>query len=307
MELISAAEVPSMGKIRDAIVSQLDKRGSTKRQHFGALAAFGTEGSVVRLFDSQGRLPWSYEDEVDLTPLFRSIAGDNNGLPLLIAVAFSEDGDKGSLAVKRNVSQDNMDIFLNNMHGTYTSALLHAHGFSEEGSVAPWHPEQQGEPCPDTTVLYSARCGLPGDGRLAEENGARELSDEERLAMDGIFSLLLSAMRNSANSSAIKRDSNLVVGVVADPYSYLTDRVSSFAGTGIFAPGYIDGRERDSVKEFAREFAGNGQRLAFVANPDTGDRLVVRVGIADGETPSTTFAKACSRISSTEEAKSDLK
>ena len=123
--------------------------------------------------------------------------------------------------------------------------------------------------------------------------------------MDGIFSLLLSAMRNSANSSAIKRDSKPVVGVVADPYSYLTDRVSSFAGAGLFAPGYIDGRERELVKEFAREFAGNGQRLAFVANPATGTRLVVRVGIADGETPSTTFAKACSRIFGDEGVEND--
>ena len=298
MELVSADQVPSMREIRDAIVSQLDGRENTKRQHFGALAAFGTEGSVVRLFDSQGRLPWSYEDEVNLTPLFRSIAGDNNGLPLLIAVAFSEDSDSGSLAVRR-------DVFLDNPYEAYTSALLHAHGFSKEGSVAPWHPVQQGDPCPDATVLYSARCGLPGDGRLAEENGARELSDEERLAMDGIFSLLLSAMRNSANSSAIKRDSKPVVGVVADPYSYLTDRVSSFAGAGLFAPGYIDGRERELVKEFAREFAGNGQRLAFVANPATGTRLVVRVGIADGETPSTTFAKACSRIFGDEGVEND--
>lgn len=305
MELISAAEVPSMGEIRDAIVSQLDKRGSTKRQHFGALAAISTGFDVVRLFDSRGRLPWSYDDERRLETLFQSIAGDNDGAPILVAVAFSEDSDSGSLAVKRNVFQDNVDIFLNNMHDTYTSALLHAHGFSKEGSVAPWHPERQGEACPDATVLYSARCGLSGDGRLVEKSGARELSDEERSAMDGIFSFLSRVMRNSVDTHAVSREP--FAGIVADPYAYLTNTVSSFAGTGLFAPGYIDGRERELVKEFAREFAGNGQRLAFVANPATGARLVVRVGIADGETPSTTFAKACSRISSTEEAKSDLK
>ena len=118
MELVSADQVPSMREIRDAIVSQLDGRENTKRQHFGALAAFGTEGSVVRLFDSQGRLPWSYEDEVNLTPLFRSIAGDNNGLPLLIAVAFSEDSDSGSLAVRR-------DVFLDNPYEAYTLSLIH--------------------------------------------------------------------------------------------------------------------------------------------------------------------------------------
>lgn len=291
MELVSAAEVPSMGEIRDAIVSQLDRRESKNRKHFGALAIFGTEGSVVRLLDSQGRLPWSYEDEVNLTPLFRSIAGDNNGLPLLIAVAFSEDSDSGSLAVRR-------DVFLDNPYEAYTSALLHAHGFSKEGSVSPWHPVQQGEPCPDATVLYSARCGLSGSDELTEENGARELSDEERSAMDGIFSFLLNAVQNSASTYTIKRDSSPVAGVVADPYSYLTNTMSFFAGTGagLFAPGYIDGRERDSVKGFAREFAGNGQRLVFVTNPAAGIRLVVRVGIADSETPSTTFAKACSRI-----------
>lgn len=291
MELVSAAEVPSMGEIRDAIVSQLDRRESKNRKHFGALAIFGTEGSVVRLLDSQGRLPWSCEDDCALAPLFRGVAGDNDSLPTLVAAAFSEASDKGSLAVKR-------DVFLDNPYETYTSALLHAHGFSKEGSVAPWHPEKQGEPCPDATVLYSARCGLPGDGHLTEENGARKLSDEERLAMDEIFSFLSSTMRNSASTYAVKRDSSPNVGIVADPYSYLTNTVSPFVGTGsgLFAPGYIDGRERDSVKEFAREFAGNGQRLVFVTNPAAGIRLVVRVGIADSETPSTTFAKACSRI-----------